>query len=79
MKQIITLSGFGDFEENDGMLEDITSLAKKYKLEFYPTYYDHELRGDAQAIEKITMELWSMPRDQWADNALFETVLPDNN
>lgn len=69
--QKITLAGFGTFDENDGMLEDITALAKKHNVEFYPTYYDHELKGDADIIEKITMELWNMPRDQWEENALI--------
>lgn len=73
--QIITLSGFGEFYENEEGLKELQACAKKHSVAFYPTYYDHELKGDAQAIENITMELWSMPRSNWTENALFETSI----
>ncbi len=73
--QIITLSGFGDFSENMQEGLSIQDAAKKHGVEFYPTYYDHELKGAREAVEAITMELWSMPSDQWKENALYETVL----
>lgn len=73
--EIITLAGFGDFSGDDGGEEreqDIREAAERLGLEFYPTYYDHELKGDADAIEKLTKELWSMGRDEWPDNGLTE-------
>lgn len=75
--QKITLGGFGDFSEDPEREEEIRAAALAHGVEFYPTYYDHELKGDAAEIEAITMELWSMPRDQWSENALHETVIPD--
>jgi len=74
-QKIITLSGLGDFseDENQDKYNDIKRAAKKHHVEFYPTYYDHELKGAPDAIEALTQELWSMPRDQWADNNLTET------
>lgn len=75
MNQLITLSGFGDFDENEDGLRELIVTAKKHNVEFYPTYYDHELKGTKEAIEAITLELWSMPRDQWVENALTETIL----
>lgn len=71
-KQTITLSGFGDFQDNEEGLKDLVLCARKHKIEFYPTYYDHELKGDRDTIEKITMELWGMPQTQWSENALYE-------
>lgn len=71
----ITLSGFGDFSEDATGLRDLRGACKRHKVSCTPTYYDHELRGDADAIEAITMELWGMPRDQWADNALNEELV----
>lgn len=73
--QQITLSGFGDFSENAEGLKDLKKSAKAHNVQFYSTYYDHELKGNRSDIEAITMELWSMPADQWADNALIETEL----
>lgn len=74
-KQIITLSGFGDFYENDDGLMDLFNKAKEHNIECYATYYDHELKGDADTIEQITKELWGMSRDEWAENALIEEVI----
>lgn len=70
----ITLSGFGTFDENEQDLLALKKAAKKHKVEFYATYYDHELKGDKVEIEAITEELWSMSSDEWADNALTETT-----
>ena len=75
MNQTITLSGFGDFHSNEEGINDLQACAKRHSVDFYPTYFDHELKGDAQAIEKITIELYGMPRDQWAENALYETII----
>lgn len=69
----ITLAGFGDIDE--ALEEDLTALAKEHGVKFYPTYYDWEMKGDADEIEKITMEMWSMPRDEWSEN-LLEEVKP---
>lgn len=78
-KQIITLSGFGEFYENDEGAKNLFLTAKKHGVECYATYYDHELKGEADAIEKVTEELWSMSREEWADNGLIETLLTDLN
>lgn len=69
----ITLSGFGDFSEDAEGKKTLFKAAKSYGLECYPTYYDHELRGNADTIEKLTLDLWSMARDEWEDNALTES------
>ncbi len=69
----ITLGGFGDFSENEEGLKDLQEAAKVHGLECYPTYYDHELKGEADKIEALTQDLWGMPRDQWSENALTET------
>lgn len=72
---IISLGGFGDLndEENKETKKDLTKMAKKYHCKLYPTYYDYELKGEEKNIEKITMELWSMPKDQWGENNLSIT------
>ncbi len=70
--ELITLAGFGDFSEDPEMENDIREAAKRYGLEFYPTYYDHELKGDAAQIEALTRDLWGMDRDEWSENALHE-------
>lgn len=71
MKRIITLSGFGELDgENE--YKDLKDFARAHGVELYYTYYDHELKGDRNAIEAITQSLWSMPATEWADNALIE-------
>lgn len=75
--ETITLAGFGDFSEDEAGLIDLQNTARAHGVEFYPTYYDHELKGSAKEIEAITQELWSMPRDQWAENNLFESPTED--
>ncbi len=76
--EMITLAGFGDFSEDPEREKDIREAAERLGLAFYPTYYDHELKGDAEAIEKLTEELWSMGRDEWSENALHEEpVVPE--
>lgn len=71
----ITLSGFGDFSENPEGEEALEKSAKAHGIEFYPTYYDHELKGERDAIECITKDLWGMKSDEWAENALYETKI----
>jgi len=74
-KEIITLCGFGDLSEegDQGMLEDLQAAAVRHGVEFRETqYYDHELKGDATAIEALTQDLWGMPRDEWIENGLHE-------
>ncbi len=71
-KKIITLSGFGTFDGNEEALQDMKAIAKRYGIEFCTTYYDHELRGSADDIERVTLGLWGMKRDDWADNGLTE-------
>jgi hypothetical protein len=70
MEKIITLSGFGDFSEDKWREKELREATIRHSVEFYPTYYDHELKGSREAIEAITMELWSMPSDQWSENGL---------
>jgi hypothetical protein len=72
MNKIIQLAGFGDLndKENATTKKDLQRMAKKHNCELYPTYYDYELKGTEKDIEAITMELWSMPKDQWTENAL---------
>ena len=72
MTKIITLSGLGELEE-DGERESIAEVAKAHGAEFYPTYYDHELKGTPEAVEAVTVALWSMKRDEWSENALTES------
>jgi len=72
-KEIITLCGFGDLKYDQDDLKDLQAGAVRHGVEFYETqYYDHELKGDATAIEALTQDLWSMPRDQWIENGLHE-------
>jgi len=71
----ITLSGFGDFSENEADLIDLMESARKHGVEFYPTYYDHELKGTRGAIEAVTQDCWGMSRDEWSENALTETEI----
>ncbi len=75
MIQQITLSGFGDFHENEEDLKDLQETATRHGVEFYPTYYDHELKGNADDIEAVTKDLWGMPREQWEDNNLIEEII----
>lgn len=74
MKQI-TLSGFGDFSDNKSGYTELKAAAKAHGVEFYPTYYDHELKGDRAAIEAITQYLWSMGSDEWIENGLTESEI----
>lgn len=67
----ITLEGFGELDE-DGDREQLAEAAERHGVEFYAGYYDHGLKGDPKKIEALTMDLWGMPRDQWAENALIE-------
>lgn len=46
-----------------------------YDVLIYPTYYDYELKGTREAIEHITMNLWGMNSEEWADNGLIETKI----
>lgn len=73
LDEIITLCGFGDFSENPEEEKLIAKTAKAHSVEFYPTYYDHELKGQRRDIEAITQELWGMPRYEWSENALHES------
>lgn len=73
--KIITLSGFGDFSEDEAARIDLEDAAKAHGIKFYPTYYDHELMGDRKEIEAITQELWNMSSDEWTENNLFETAV----
>lgn len=75
MTKIITLSGFGDFCDHPLNEKELREAAYRHGVEFYSTYYDHELKGDRDAIEAITEELWSMSRDEWGENALIETEI----
>lgn len=70
----ITLEGFGELTE-PGEREQLAEAAKRYGVEFYAGYYDHGLKGTAKAVEAVTKDLWSMPRSQWGENGLTETVL----
>lgn len=72
MTKRIRLGGFGDFSENPEGLDELKQAAKDHKVACVPGYYDWELIGDRDEIEKITMELWSMPRDEWGENLLTE-------
>lgn len=65
-KKTITLAGFGELESDDA--EMLRRFAAENNVEFYPTYYDHELRGDADAIEEVTQSMWGMSSAEWADN-----------
>lgn len=75
MNTYITLSGFGTFEDNEEQLKELKEISKKNNVECYATYYDHELKGEVNAIESILKEMYGMTRDQWNENALQETVL----
>ena len=68
----ITLSGLGDLVEKDEY-ENVKNAAEKNGLSFRPTYYDHELTGNADDVEKATQELWNMGRDEWQDNGFQVT------
>ena len=71
----ITLSGLGTFNDDPSdraTLKTLNSLCKQYGAIIYPTYYDHTLEGDRDTIEKITLEVWGMPADEWSDNGLIE-------
>ena len=71
----ITLGGFGSFSEDEAGRAELERVAKEHGVEFYPTYYDHELKGDAKEIEAITQEIYGMKRDEWSDNNLTETQI----
>jgi len=71
-KETITLGGFGSFEDDKEGLKELQTASLRHGLELYPKYYDHELKGDATAIEALTQELWNMPRDEWNENGLYE-------
>jgi hypothetical protein len=79
--QLITLSGFGELVDDETGDEsdrkELAECAERHGVEFYPTYYDHELKGKREDIESITMELWSMSKDEWSENALTETELTE--
>lgn len=67
----IILSGLDGIHEH----KRIKAAAAIYDVEFYPSYYDHELKGDRDAIEALTVDLWGMKSDEWADNGLTETTI----
>lgn len=69
-KDIIILSGLGELEEQ--MEDELRHLANRYRVQLYPTYYDWELEGERSAIEAITIEMWGMPADEWAENLFQE-------
>lgn len=64
----IVLSGLGEIDEETEM--SLAELAKEHNVKLYPSYYDWCLEGLEDDIEKITQSMWSMPKDQWSENAL---------
>lgn len=68
MSKLITLSGLGELD--DQTFEGLKQLANEHQVELYPTYYDHEFKGTADMIEKVTVDMWGMPRDEWEENGL---------
>jgi len=71
--KIITISGLGDFSDDEEELKNLKRTCKAHKVALYPTYYDWEMKGIREDIEAVTQAMWSMPRDQWSDNNLIET------
>jgi hypothetical protein len=70
--KIITLSGFGTLDEDARDRKTLEQGAKRHGVAFYPTYYDHELKGKRSEIEALTLDLWGMGSDEWAENMLQE-------
>lgn len=73
MGKHIMLGGFGTFNDDPNdreTLKDIKKLARQLGLKFYPTYYDWTLEGDEDLVEKVTIAMWNMPRDEWEENCL---------
>lgn len=72
----ITLSGLDDsYKMEKETLERYQEICNMYDVEIYPTYYDYELKGTREAIERVTMDLWGMNSEEWADNGLIETKI----
>lgn len=65
---IVKLGGLGELDQQDE--KEIKSIAKKYGVKLFPTYYDFVLEGTKENIEKVTQEIWGMPEDQWGENGL---------
>ena len=71
-KGMATVSGLGDFEDREEDYELLESLAEENGIDFYPTYYDHELRGDIEIIAEILDAIWNLGDSitAWEENLL---------
>lgn len=81
MGKNMILSGFGTFNDDPSdrdTLKELKKMTKALGIKFYPTYYDWSMEGDDDKIEKVTMAMWSMPKDQWEENCLSAEYIQEN-
>lgn len=78
--QMIILSGFGDLNDIeicDIHKEELFKLANNKGVDFYPTYYDWELKGDREKIAEILKEVYGIDDndDEWQESGFEITYI----
>jgi hypothetical protein len=69
--KIITLTGIFKDCLFRNSVKELSDIANKNNVAIFEDVMENwAIEGKVKDVEKTTIELWSMPKDQWGENGL---------